>query len=79
MRRAATVLCLLGLAMGAFALAPRIWLSLIAAFAAGVACLLANSATRALLIDMAGREYARSCPGGMGYRLGRQQADSLAR
>lgn len=56
-RRAATVLCLLGLAMGAFALAPRIWLSLIAAFAAGVACLLANSATRALLIDMAGREY----------------------
>jgi hypothetical protein len=56
-RRAAAVLCLLGLAMGAFALAPRIWLSLIAAFAAGVACLLANSATRALLIDMAGREY----------------------
>jgi MFS family permease len=56
-RRAAAVLCLLGLAMGAFALAPRIWLSLVAAFAAGVACLLANSATRALLIEKAGRQY----------------------
>jgi hypothetical protein len=43
--------------MGAFALAPRIWLSLVAAFAAGVACLLANSATRALLIEKAGRQY----------------------
>jgi MFS family permease len=57
MRRAAVVLCLLGLAMGMFALAPSIWLSLIAAFAAGVACLLANSATRALLIEKAGREH----------------------
>ena len=56
-RRAAAVLCLLGLAMAAFALAPVIWLSLFAAFAAGVACLLANSATRALLIGQAGRKY----------------------
>ncbi|HYB14382.1 MAG TPA: MFS transporter [Streptosporangiaceae bacterium] len=56
-RRAAAVLCLLGLAMAVFALAPVIWLSLFAAFAAGVACLLANSATRALLIGQAGRKY----------------------
>lgn len=56
-RRAAAVLCLLGLAMAVFALAPVIWLSLLAAFAAGVACLLANSATRALLITEAGRKY----------------------
>jgi MFS family permease len=57
MRRAATVLSLLGLAMIAFALAPRVWLSVLAALIAGIACLLANSATRALLIDQAGRKY----------------------
>jgi MFS family permease len=56
-RRAAVVLALLGLAMGAFALAPRVWVSAMAAFFAGVACLLANSATRALLIDQAGRQH----------------------
>lgn len=56
-RRAATVLALLGMAMMAFALAPRVWLSVLAALMAGVACLLANSATRALLIDQAGRKY----------------------
>ena len=56
-RRAAAVLALLGLAMGAFALAPWVWLSAIAAFAAGVACLLANSATRTLLLVHAGREH----------------------
>jgi MFS family permease len=63
-RRAAAVLCLLGLAMGAFALAPRIWLSLVAAFAAGVACLLANSATRALLIEKADNTRSASWPYG---------------
>ena len=56
-RWAATILSLLGLAMGAFALAPWVWLSGIAAFAAGVACLLANSATRTLLLAHAGREH----------------------
>jgi MFS family permease len=56
-RRAATVLALLGLAMIAFALAPRAWLSVLAALVAGIACLLANSATRALLINQAGRRY----------------------
>ena len=56
-RRAAVVLALLGLAMGVFALAPWIWLSAVAAFTAGGACLLANSATRALLHDQAGRVY----------------------
>jgi predicted MFS family arabinose efflux permease len=55
-RRAATVLALLALAMGAFALAPWVWLSAVAAFAAGVACLLANSATRTLLLAHAGRD-----------------------
>jgi len=56
-RRAAAVLCLLGLAMATFALAPWIWLSVIAAFAAGGVCLVANSATRALLIEHAGRQH----------------------
>jgi MFS family permease len=54
-RRAAVVLGLLGLAMIAFASAPRVWLSVVAAFIAGIACLVANSATRALLIEQAGR------------------------
>ena len=54
-RRAAVVLGFLGLAMIAFASAPRVWLSVVAAFIAGIACLVANSATRALLIEQAGR------------------------
>lgn len=56
-RRAAVALGVLGLAMVGFAAAPRIWLSVIAAFVAGVACLVANSATRALLIEQAGRRH----------------------
>ena len=56
-RRIAVALGILGLAMIGFAGAPRIWLSVIAAFAAGVACLMANSATRALLIEQAGRRH----------------------
>jgi len=56
-RRAAVVLGLLGLAMMAFAYAPQVWISMIAAFIAGVACLMANSATRALLIEQAGRRH----------------------
>jgi hypothetical protein len=46
--------------MVGFAAAPRIWLSMIAAFVAGVACLVANSATRALLIEQAGRQHVVS-------------------
>jgi Transmembrane secretion effector len=56
-RRAAVALGLLGVAMMGFAAAPRILLSVIAAFVAGVACLVANSATRALLIEQAGRRH----------------------
>jgi len=56
-RRAAVVMGLLGLAMMAFAYAPQVWISVIAAFVAGVACLMANSATRALLIEQAGRRH----------------------
>jgi MFS family permease len=56
-RRAAVALSLLGLAMVAFAAAPRVWISVIAAGIAGVACLVANSATRALLIEQAGRRH----------------------
>jgi hypothetical protein len=59
-RRAAVALGVLGLAMVGFAAAPRIWLSMIAAFVAGVACLVANSATRALLIEQAGRQHVVS-------------------
>ena len=53
-RRAATVLCLLSLAMLTFALSPWLWLSAAAAFAAGTACLLAGAITRALLLQYAG-------------------------
>ena len=56
-RRAAVALGVLGLAMVSFACAPRIWLSVIAAFVAGVACLVAGSAMRALLIEQAGRRH----------------------
>jgi hypothetical protein len=59
-RRAAIVLGLLGLAIMGFASAPLIWLSVIAAFVAGVPCLEANSATRALLIGQAGRHRPSS-------------------
>ncbi len=51
-RRAAAALGLLGLSMVGFALAPCIWVSLIAAFAAGIACLVAGSAAQALLHDL---------------------------
>jgi MFS family permease len=56
-RRAAAVVGLLGMAMVIFAAAPRAWISVIAAFVAGVACLVANSATRSLLIEHAGRQH----------------------
>jgi MFS family permease len=53
-RRAATVLSMLALAMMVFAAAPWIWLSVAAAFAVGMACLMAGALTRSLLIECAG-------------------------
>jgi MFS family permease len=53
-QRAATVLCLLFLAMLIFAVSPEIWLSVAAAFVAGTACLEAGAITRALLMHYAG-------------------------
>lgn len=53
-RLAATALASLAVCMMFFALAPWMWLSVAAAFAAGVACLVANSATRTLLAKEAG-------------------------
>ncbi len=52
-RRAATVLSLLALAMVIFVTAHWIWLSAVAAFAAGAACLMAGATTRALLLEQA--------------------------
>jgi hypothetical protein len=48
-RRAATVLGILSLSMTVFVTAYWIWLSVAAAFSAGMACLLAGTATRTLL------------------------------
>jgi len=53
-RRAATVLGVLSIAMMAFVLAPWIWVSVAAAFAAGLACLVAGATTRTLLLHHAG-------------------------
>jgi predicted MFS family arabinose efflux permease len=49
-RRAAAVLCILSLSMMIFVTAHWIWLSVAAAFVAGMACLVAGAATRALLL-----------------------------
>jgi MFS family permease len=51
---AATALAALGGCMMVFVLAPQMWLSVIAAGAAGATCLVANSATRSLLAKEAG-------------------------
>ena len=53
-RRAATVLAGLSVAMMVFVIAPWIWLSVVAAAAAGMACLLEGAQTRALLLQAAG-------------------------
>ena len=45
---------MLALAMMVFAAAPWIWLSVAAAFAVGMACLMAGALTRSLLIECAG-------------------------
>ncbi len=56
LRLAAASLALLGGCMVIFVLAPSIWISVAAAFGAGVSCLIANSATRTLLSKTAGPE-----------------------
>ena len=53
-RQAAAVLAVLSLAMMVFVTSPWIWLSVIAAAAAGMACLLEGAQTRALLLLAAG-------------------------
>ena len=58
LRLAATVLAALGVCMVVFVSAPSVWVSLAAALAAGVTCLLANSMTRTLLSRAAGVDQA---------------------
>jgi predicted MFS family arabinose efflux permease len=53
-RRGATVLAILSLVMIVFVAAPWIGISVAAAFAAGVSCLVAGATTRALLLHHAG-------------------------
>ena len=57
-RRTATALALLGVSIVVFALVPSIWISAGAAFAAGLAGLVAGSAAQAMLVGMAGPERA---------------------
>jgi predicted MFS family arabinose efflux permease len=57
-RRAATVLCILSLSMVTFVVSPWIWLSVAAAFAAGLACLMAGALTRVLLLEYADANQA---------------------
>ena len=54
LRRAAMALALLSVCMVCFVLLPWGWGSVVAAFGAGVTCLVANSATRTLLARRAG-------------------------
>lgn len=60
MRLAATALAALAACMMAFVLSPWVWGSFAAAFGAGVACLIANSATRTVLATRAGPEHEAS-------------------
>jgi MFS family permease len=55
LRLAATALAVLGVCMVVFVATPFIWVSLAAALAAGVTCLVANSMTRTLLSQTAGK------------------------
>jgi MFS family permease len=57
-RRAAAALGLLGISIVTFALAPWMWLSVAAAFSAGLCGLVAGSAAQAMLRHLAGRERA---------------------
>jgi predicted MFS family arabinose efflux permease len=56
-RRGATMLAILSLAVIVFVAAPWIGISVAAAFAAGVSCLIAGATTRALLLYHAGPEH----------------------
>jgi hypothetical protein len=58
LRLAATSLGALGVCMIIFVSTPWVWVSFVAALAAGVICLLANSMTRALLSQTAGINQA---------------------
>jgi len=58
LRLAATALAALGVCMVAFVSTPWVWVSFVAALAAGVTCLLANSMTRTLLSQTAGVNQA---------------------
>jgi MFS family permease len=58
LRLAATVLAALGMFMIVFVATPFVWVSMSAAIAAGVTCLLANSMTRTLLSQTAGVNQA---------------------
>lgn len=60
LRRAATALAALAVCMMCFVLSPWAAGSVVAAFGAGVTCLIANSATRTLLAREAGREQEAS-------------------
>ena len=58
LRLAATALACLGLCMVVFVSTPWVWVSVCAALAAGISCLLANSMTRTLLSQTAGANQA---------------------
>jgi MFS family permease len=58
LRLAATVLAALGVCMIVFVSTPFVWVTLAAALAAGVTCLLANSMMRTLLSQRAGANQA---------------------
>jgi predicted MFS family arabinose efflux permease len=60
LRLAATALAALAVCMMAFVLSPWVWGSFLAAFGAGVTCLIANSATRTVLATRAGPEREAS-------------------
>jgi hypothetical protein len=60
LRLAATALALLGMSMVIFVLTPWMWLSVAAASSAGLAGLIANSATRTLLDKYAGPDRIAS-------------------
>ncbi len=57
-RRAAAALGLLGISIVMFSLAPWMWLSIAAAFSAGLCGLVAGSAAQAMLRQLAGKERA---------------------
>jgi MFS family permease len=58
LRLAATVLAALGMCMIVFVATPFVWVTVAAALAAGITCLLANSMTRTLLSQTAGANQA---------------------